>query len=228
MNPLPALRQRLAHDGHIARHRHAQAYAAVVLEGSYDEAGELGRRCLRAGDVAIHTGFAAHANRVGRAGASVLNLPVSGLVESFARVVDADAVARAAERDAHAAAAMLRQSLQAVAAPALDWPDQLVLDLAADPTLSLTCWAQRCGITPAALSRGFRRAFGVTPKRWRFECRARRALHALTGSARPLVQIALDAGFADQAQMGHAVNALTGWPPGHWRRWSSADKTRSD
>ena len=87
-------------------------------------------------------------------------------------------------------------------------------------------WAARRGLAAETISRGFRRAFGVTPKRMRFECRARRALHVATTGSLPLAEIALEAGFADQAQMNRAVTDISGRPPGYWRRWSIADKTR--
>ena len=103
MNSLPLLRQRLLCDDNIPRHRHRSAYAAVVLAGRYLEASQLGRRWLGPGDVAVHAPFAAHLNRIGAAGACILNLPVTsfnGPADTFGRVTDPDAIAMLARHNA--------------------------------------------------------------------------------------------------------------------------------
>lgn len=221
----PPVRQCLAPRERFGRHRHERAYVALVLRGGYEEAGEAGRRRLVAGDVAIHEMFDGHLNAVDRTGAVVLNLETGGLPGGFATIADPDAVARLAERDAAAAAGLLRAGLVPMAAQTLDWPDLLARDLAADPDLALGDWARARGLAAETLSRGFGRAFGVSPKRFRYEGRARAALRAVIGGAAPLAGLALDAGFADQAHMSRAVSDLTGHAPGAWRRWSSGCKT---
>jgi AraC-like DNA-binding protein len=225
MKALPRLVQRLTSDVRMARHRHGDAYAAIVLTGGYDEAGDSGRRHLLPGDVVIHAAFSAHADAIGRVGARVLNLPVSGFDEGFGRVHDADAIERLARRDPVAAAQQLRASWLPSAAEVRDWPDRLALDLLADPTRALASWAACHDLAAETVSRGFCKAFAVTPKRFRAELCARRALRAALATAQPLATIALDAGFADQAHMTHAITALTGHPPGYWRARSSRDKT---
>jgi AraC-like DNA-binding protein len=120
---------------------------------------------------------------------------------------------------------MLRETLQPLAADVLDWPDDLARALAQEPQVSLSAWARERGLAAETLSRGFQRTFGVSPKRFRFEHRTRRALRGLIDGDAPLAFVALDAGFADQAHMGHAVVEFTGWAPGAWRRASSGDKT---
>ncbi|MDP3853075.1 AraC family transcriptional regulator [Phenylobacterium sp.] len=219
------VRQSLAPRERFGRHRHARAYVALVLCGGYEEAGEAGRRRLVAGDVAIHEMFDGHLNAVAASGAVVLNLDMDGLAGGFGRIADPDAVARLAERDAAAAAAFLRASLVPTIAEAPDWPDLLARDLAADPDLALSDWARARGLAAETLSRGFGRAFGVSPKRFRYEGRARAALRAVIGGGGPLADLALDAGFSDQAHMSRAVSELTGAAPGAWRRWSSGCKT---
>jgi AraC-like DNA-binding protein len=225
LHGLPGLHQQLMPRQVLGRHRHAEPYAALVLDGHYLEAGDQGRRRLEAGDVVLHDAFSAHANQVGARGARLINLPWRGGDERFARLHDPDAVLRLAARDPPAAAQALQGGLQPLTAALTDWPDLLARDMTADPGLSLTAWARRHGLAAETLSRGFVRVFGITPRRWRFEVRTRRALAALRDGAPSLVGVALDAGFADQAHLTHAVVALTGRPPGHWRRASSRDKT---
>ena len=44
----------------LSRHRHEASYAALVISGGYEEAGDRGRQRARAGDVVIHGAFEAH------------------------------------------------------------------------------------------------------------------------------------------------------------------------
>ena len=212
-----AQRQRLTPGMTLPRHRHVGAYAALVLSGGYEEAGDAGRRRVEAGDVVLHGPFEAHLDRSGRVGARVLNLPTGGLTGGFRRLDDPDAVARLAERDPIAAARLLTDLVRPAPFGADDWPDRLAAALAGSETFRLEDWALRHGLTPEAVSRGFRRVFAVSPSRFRLEARARQAWGAVRTGGGSLAAIAADAGFADQAHMTRAVSSLTGRPPGAWR-----------
>lgn len=227
MELLPPVRQKLAPRQLIPRHRHESAYAALVLRGGYYEAGEAGRRQLGAGDVAIHDMFSNHQNAITSCGAVVLNLLVSDLPAGFGRVADPDAVVRLAEAWPLEASRLLRATFSPGDDGAGDWPDLLARDLAAGSGVSLHDWARDHALAPETVSRGFRRAFGVTPKRFRYEAQARRAFRAVSVGKGSLVEAALDAGFADQSHMSRAIAELTGAPPGRWRRGSSGDKTNA-
>lgn len=221
----PPPRQTLDPNLQIACHRHDSAYVSVVLSGSYEEAGEHGRRLLAPGDVAVHGLFSCHRNSVSTQGAIVLNLPTRAVAGAFGQIADIDAVARLAETDTLAAATQVRRQMTLLDAQTLDWPDELAAALGADPQISLGDWAQARGLASETVSRGFRRAFGVSPKRFRFEVKMRNALGGAIGAQAPLAQVALDAGFADQAQMNRALSSVTGISPGEWRRRSSGDNT---
>ncbi|MCW4462850.1 helix-turn-helix domain-containing protein [Sphingomonas sp. BT-65] len=202
----------------LARHRHAQGYVAVVLDGGYLEAGESGRIRARAGMAVVHHAWSAHQDGFGATGAQVLNLPLpAGLAEGPVRITDPDAVARLAERDPLAAAELVRETAAALAAPPSDWPDLLAAALAADPSLPIRDWAHATSLDPASVSRGFARAYGVSPKRFRLELRTRRAVRALTGWRGTLAALAAEHGFADQAHFARAAGALTGLPPSRLR-----------
>lgn len=220
MSLLPA-RQHVA-PGELPRHRHAEGYVALVLRGGYEEAGDNGRRAVAAGDVVVHQPWQAHLNRVPGRGAEVLNLPVAPGLSPFGRVADPDAIVRLHERDPRAAAQALTEQFRPAPAAA-DWPDDLAANLA-DIRLDLRTWAQQLGVSAEHLSRRFARLYGVPPQRFRWEARARAAWSDVVASAAPLAEIALARGFADQAHMTRAVHALTGRPPGAWRR-SSPFKT---
>lgn len=218
-------RQSLSPGLDLPRHRHAAAYAAVVLEGGYEEAGDTGRRRLATGDVVLHGAFEAHLDRTGLRGARLLNLPLPALAApGFAIAADPDALVRAAERDPLEAGRLLLTTLTPSAPQALDWSDDLAAALTADPGLRLTRWANHRRLDPATVSRGFRRTFGTTPARFRLEVRARQAWRRLTTTTDGLADLATDCGFADQAHMTRAVTALTGRPPGAWRVKSVQDR----
>ena len=46
------------------RHVHKRAYAALVLSGGYEEAGDSGRHRVQAGNVVLHEAFEAHLDRI--------------------------------------------------------------------------------------------------------------------------------------------------------------------
>lgn len=207
-----------AADERLPRHRHAEGYVAVVLDGGFEEAGDDGRFTARPGTVVVHGLYEAHQDRFEARGARVLNLPaIPGLRPGAGSVADPDAVARLAERDPLAASIVVREGFRADAAHATDWPDLLAEALRTNPDLAVTGWALTMQLDPASVSRGFARAYGVSPKRFRLEARARRAVLALSGWRGTLATFAADHGFADQAHLNRAVLALTGQTPGKVR-----------
>lgn len=210
--------QTLSAGGRMDRHRHAEAYAALVLAGGYVEAGDRGRFHARPGQVLIHGAWESHTDAFSGAGARVLNLPLTTEIGFGAGVVaDPDAVARAAERDLAEAAALLRGTIQPLDAAFDDWPDVLAEALRRDPGLALEDWAETAGLTPPTVSRGFRQAFGTSPRRYRAEQRALKAARALIHRDDSLAALAAELGFVDQAHMTRAVSALTGLTPGRLR-----------
>jgi len=211
-------RERLARGSVIPRHRHQHGYIALVLAGGYREAGLSGRFELRAGDVAVHRSFETHLDCIGANGAEVLNLPLPpavSLPDQF-RINDPDLIARLAERDPYRA---VEAFAPCDVVPAHDdWVDELAAFVRHDHAGNLRQWARAQGFAPETLSRGFGRAFGVTPARYRHEVRTQRAIGLLTDTCLSLAEIAADCGFADQPHLTRAITQVTGCPPGQWRR----------
>lgn len=223
-------RERWSAHAAVPRHRHEQAYAAIVLAGGYEECGSHGRFRVGPGDVLLHGRFDAHLDRFSTAGADILNLIVPALgLPRFrrGRVADADAVARLAQHDRRAAGDELVRQLRAQSHDCddLDWPDLLAAELLRDPSCRLDAWARRNGLAAATVSRGFGRTFGVTPAAFRLEARTQLAFTRIVTSTQPLADLAQATGFADQAHLTRAVKALTGVPPAAWRP-SNRFKTR--
>jgi AraC-like DNA-binding protein len=205
----------------LPRHHHARGYATVVLAGSFIEASFAGRFRAEPGDVLLHAAFDCHCNwALSRQGPQVLRLPWSGsTLEGHFRVGDPDELVRLSERDPTMAAIELQRSLEPITrASSLHWAERLAQDLSHASAESLGSWAEREGIAPETLSRGFRRMFGVSPKLFRLQARARIAWGRLRDSRHSLTAIAHELEFADLAHMSRSVAAFTGFPPNLWRR----------
>lgn len=208
-------RMRHAPSETLERHRHREPFAAVVLAGGYDEAGDTGHHRVAAGDVIFHGAFEAHLNRFNLPGAEVLVIPLpDGWTDAkLASVADPDAIARAAGRDPLEALHLLTNDISIRQGEPDDWPDALAESLRADPSLSLAHWAKAFGLHPGSLSRGFAQVFGLSPAAYRRVQRTRRAIEALVCTDASLSSVAHDCGFADQAHMTRAVADITGAPP---------------
>jgi len=208
----------------LPRHRHGAGYATIVLTGSFVEASFAGRFHVEPGDVLLHAAFDCHANwMVSARGVQLLRLPWSDALEGRFWVRDPDWLARLCEQDPLEASEELHRLLQvARERDALDWPAQLAVAMSNEPSLSLRQFAASRHLSPAALSRGFRRAFGVPPRQFRLETRARRAWAHLLTTRATLTEIACALEFADLAHMSRSVSALTGFSPSAWRAAPSA------
>ena len=204
----------------LPRHRHAEGYATIVLAGSFEEASFAGRSIAAPGDVLLHGAFDCHANWItSRCSLKILRLPWhNNLLEGRFRVRDPDALARLVERDPMEAMDQLRASLVEIGTSEIHWTERLACALRVQTFTCLETWAGSERLAPETVSRGFRRAFGVTPKLFRIESRARRAWNHLLHSSSPLTEIAHQMGFADHAHLSRTVVALTGAPPSYWRK----------
>jgi AraC-like DNA-binding protein len=204
----------------LRRHVHRRGYAALVLSGGFEEAGDFGRFRVEPGEVVLHDAFEGHLDRFPASGAVILNLPLPSGVPAEGgprRVEDPDRIVRLAEVDEARAAELLLASVRPVEPRCADWPDALARDLLGDPDLRLGAWSEARGIPPWTVCRGFVRIFGISPLRYRARVRARRAWKMVQGTGRPLATIAAELGFADQSHMTRSVAALTGHPPHSWR-----------
>jgi AraC-like DNA-binding protein len=201
------------------RHHHLNGYAALLVSGSCHEVGDSGRFHARAGDVLIHEGFHGHADRIGARGARFINIPLkSSLDAKSGKVADLDLVVRAFERDGKEGVAAFHEQFRLTVYAAADWPDLLAEELAEGRVVRLDNWARSKGVHPGSVSRAFRLAYGITPKRFRLEQLAARAARRLVGSAESLAIVAADAGFADQSHMTRAFAELFRITPASLRR----------
>lgn len=209
---------------------HAQGFFALVLSGGYVEAGDTGRHQVTAGDVIVHHPFERHLDRFSSVGASVLVLPLTDSWPKtvLGRVDDPDWIARTAERDVVAAKQALTAAMVEKPLAIEDWPDLLARDLLAEPDLSLSAWAERHGLHPGSLARGFGQQFDISPAGFRTVARSRRAIEQIVSAGTPLCAIASEQGFADQAHMSRAIKRMTGHAPQVLRRHLARAGERSE
>jgi AraC family transcriptional regulator len=83
--------------------------------------------------------------------------------------------------------------------------------------LSLAAVARHVGREPGALSRGYRRHFGRGVGEDARAVRLRTAAGLLSAGRQPIVDIAAQCGFFDQAHFTRAFKAAYGMTPGAWR-----------
>ena len=205
----------------FARHHHLGGYAALIVSGACDEAGDRGRYRASAGDVLVHSPFEAHQDRIGTAGAKIINFVLEDLPsEPFGFVRDPDRIIRTYERDTSEAAEMLRAHFTPHVWDGGDWPDLLAEEISRVEPMRLDRWAELHRLNPSSLSRGFRLAYGITPKRYRFEQMVSRAARRTRSTLDGLSTIAAETGFADQAHMTRAMAQLFGVTPRRLRRLS--------
>lgn len=217
--PRPGI-DKFAADAVLPRHCHHHGYASVVLAGAFTEASFAGLMPVRPGDVLLHGRFDCHSD-YGQGGActiQLLKLPwVYDHVEGHFRVDDPDELVRIAEVDPRIAMETLACKLRPTQATDPHWTHNLAIALRSEDPLSLREWAAQSGVRCEALSRGFRRHFGTSPKLYRLEARTRRAWQEIVRSKQTLTTIAHERGFADLAHLSRSVRALTGASPSAWR-----------
>jgi AraC-like DNA-binding protein len=218
----------------LPRHRHLRAYALVVLAGSLEESGYVGRIRATAGDVLIHPALDCHSNQKVCAGVKLIRLNCSdtNAAGRFYRLNELDELARIAEKDVGDAVLFLDHALSKISPPPPgirnDWPDLLARTLAQNPSTEIGAWAEANDLAPETVSRGFAAAYGIAPAVFRAELRTRAAWIRITRGTDSLCRIAADTGFADQAHMTRWICRITGAPPGVWRRESSFFKIGHD
>jgi AraC-like DNA-binding protein len=222
------LLQQTIRRSYLERHVHIEPYAALVISGNYEEAGDNGRFVVSTGNVLFHDAFEGHLNRFRGYGATILNLPLHrGCSErrGLRRVDDPDRVVRLAEKNRQDAVELLLSVATVVEPQPNDWPEELAMTLSQSPSLKLSKWAEEKALRPWAVSRGFYQVFGISPESYRARVRARLALRLIQRTEMPMTAVATDLGFSDQAHMSRSIKSLTGFPPQAWRRCANGFKT---
>ncbi|MBN8926622.1 MAG: helix-turn-helix transcriptional regulator [Rhodospirillales bacterium] len=89
--------------------------------------------------------------------------------------------------------------------------------------------ATLAGLSVSYFTRAFKASTGLPPHRWQTRLRITHAQRMLMEGDRPLTDVALAVGFADQSHFTRVFRAQVGVTPGQWRReQASCPSTRPD
>lgn len=204
----------------LATHRHAGAYAALVVDGDHVETSIDGPIACEPGTLLLHPRFHAHGNRFGARGARVANLALpDGFAVAAATACRIADVRDAARAFAHGALEPLRELIAAAKPlePGNEGWRAAFLQALRDGDDPVALIARRVGVSAAYASRALLRSHGMGPQALRRELRWRRALALLPGNA-SLAEIATQAGFADQSHFNRVARACSGMTPIQLRR----------
>jgi AraC-like DNA-binding protein len=94
--------------------------------------------------------------------------------------------------------------------------DHLAAHLAED--VPLQALSELVKLSRSYFSRAFKISTGLAPHQWLLQARIGKAKQLLLDTDRPLAQIAIDVGFADQAHFTRTFRRETGESPGAWQR----------
>jgi len=86
-----------------------------------------------------------------------------------------------------------------------------------DGRVRLADLARECDLSISHFARSFKASFGVTSHAWLTDLRIERAKDLLA-TTRPLIDVASQSGFGDQAAFTRTFHRIVGVAPGRWRR----------
>jgi AraC-like DNA-binding protein len=92
--------------------------------------------------------------------------------------------------------------------------------------VSLEKLADLVQLSKSYFCHAFRLTVGTTPYQWQLNARVRHAKSLILKNDLPLAQIALEAGFADQAHFTRVFRKFEGICPGRWTRYNRQDNLR--
>ena len=92
-----------------------------------------------------------------------------------------------------------------------------LIDQSAARDLRLARLAAECGLSVSQFARSFKRSFGSSAHRYLLAHRVETAKVLLLRSELPLAEIALQAGFCDQAALSRTFRGIVGTAPAKWR-----------
>jgi AraC family transcriptional regulator len=87
-----------------------------------------------------------------------------------------------------------------------------------DGSIRLSRVARECGMSVSHFARSFKATIGVSAHRWLILRRIERAKELMLATQSTLRDIALEAGFSDQASFNRTFRQFVGISPGRWRR----------
>jgi AraC family transcriptional regulator len=81
--------------------------------------------------------------------------------------------------------------------------------------------ASECALSMSHFARSFKETFGISTHQWLIRHRIEHAQDLLRQTTTPIVDIAMQSGFGDQAAFTRTFRQVVGVSPGRWRRYHS-------
>jgi AraC family transcriptional regulator len=103
-----------------------------------------------------------------------------------------------------------------------------LIDQSAAGDLRLARLAAECGLSVSQFARSFKRSFGSSAHRYLLAHRVETAKDLLLRSELPLAEIALRAGFSDQAALSRTFRGIAGIAPARWRMQCARSRESRD
>jgi AraC family transcriptional regulator len=82
--------------------------------------------------------------------------------------------------------------------------------------------ARECALSVSHFARSFKETFGISTHQWLIRRRIEHAQELLRQTTTPIVDIAMQSGFGDQAAFTRTFRQVMGISPGQWRRYIAA------
>src|SRR2546426_6419660 len=89
-----------------------------------------------------------------------------------------------------------------------------------EENISARDWPTACSFWTTPRPRRFRHSFGTSVHQYLIQLRIDHAKHLLADSDKPLVEIALQSGFYDQASFTRTFTRIERTTPSRWRRFN--------
>jgi AraC family transcriptional regulator len=242
--PFHLTESRHAARARIPTHRHGAPNLAIVMAGGFEETSGPHDRDCTPGTLIVHPGDDKHCDRIGNDGAVCLNIFVEGndlpdhlrAIFSIERVFVSAHLRRLASR-LHRRLRTLKADTAVIAEDTLEliallprgersfkappkWLREIADRLNEEPNSSLRLGelARGAQVHPVHLSRSFFAHYGVTLGEHRRRRRIEWARDRLIEGDRSIAELALDAGYCDQAHFTRAFRARFGLSPTEFRR----------
>lgn len=237
-------------------HEHTLSHFTCVLEGGFTETYSGETFDCAAGTVLVVPGGVRHFDEVWPEGAHTLSFEVGPKFEArlaqSVNVLDAPSVTNDAgigraigrlytefrSADAASLVALAALAMEMLAAiertrsqrgqESVNWMQRVMAILHSDPGAggSLAALAEQAGVHEAHLAKTFRRLHGCSVGEYVRWLRLEEAKNRLRTTEAPIGDIAVDAGFYDQAHFSRVFRKTYGLPPSKYRKAMSDDSRR--
>ncbi len=200
--------------GEIPIHRHHQAYAAVVLSGSYYEQSIDGMVHAHTNTIVYHPPWHLHKNTVVHSGAVCnISLPNSAIDEW--RTVFFDDVDSLLSSTPRKVFDEIVDAYSANTSVGTIEPPRCISELSMNEKFQFS--NLEFLVTREHAHRTFKKYYGMTPGQYRRERQLQTSLRLLSSNL-SLAEIATASGFSDQSHMSRIAKSELGLPPSKIRR----------